>query len=177
MVSGDGKLRGSSQGDIVGGDKGIILSIVGGTGSGDTSCDSVNEITGEVDGEVLRCGEVGSWVEVECSPVESVACGDSVIVDAVEVQFPGESEGTGGGIGGDGNVLHLHGGVLIASVDDGDGSGECEVDIGSDDEIDAIERECEGIEVGIGECSDIPLVSGDGKLGGSSQGDITGGEE
>ena len=84
----------------------------------------MNEVIGKVDGEVLRCRQVSPWVQVERCPVESVASGDSVIVDAVERQCSGESEGTRGGIRGDGNVLHFNGGVLITSVDHSDGSRE-----------------------------------------------------
>ena len=81
------------------------------------------EITRVIDVEVRRCWEVGTWIEVECSPVESVvSIGSNVAVVLGDIDIAGESEGSAGGITGNSNVLHLGGGVdmLILFVGCGD---------------------------------------------------------
>ena len=81
------------------------------------------EITCEIDGEVGRCWEVGTRVEVECCPVESVvSIGSTIAVVLGDIDIAGESEGSAGGITGNSNVLHLGGGVdmLILFVGCGD---------------------------------------------------------
>ena len=105
------------------------------------------------------------------------------MVDAVECQCSGQSEGVCGGIGCDGNVLHLHGGVTGIAVTiwsdlcHTHSSRECQVDRCSDDQLGSVE--CKGITVqlGSGQCFDITLVSCDGEFSGSCQRDVISGDK
>ena len=156
--------------------KGIVITIRGGAVAGHATCYAMNKVTGEVNRQILRCGQIGSGVEFECGPVQAIkGVGCPVMVDAVECQCSGQSEGVCGGIGCDGNVLHLHGGVTGIAVTIGSdlchthSSRECQVDRCSDDQLGSVE--CKGITVqlGIGQCFDITLVSCDGEFSGSCQ--------
>ena len=117
---------------------------------------------GKVDRQILRRGQVRSRVEcfvgvvsVEIKgfrPVETIEfIGSDVIVQTAEGYRSGEPEGFCGGIRRDGHILHLQCGVACirftigGDLYNGNGSGEGQVDIFSDDKLCSVE--CKGIAV------------------------------
>ena len=133
----------------------------------------------EIDVEVRRCWEVGTWVPDDSSfkgvgPVESVvSIGSTVAVVLGDIDIASESEGSAGGITGDGNIPHLGGGVdgvvgVVVDGDDGDCSVECEVNPGSDGDPGRcilVDIKCVAVECSSGDGSDVSVVLADCEIG------------